>query len=202
LHNPVASTSESHVDSTLSTSGSEAHGQKGKIKFPCKLCEGDHTVHHCPFLDEAKRVLEDRPVSPIRLPPGYKKLSLSPPLVENLAGPLKWSAEVSIVDNELSESIPDESQKVEMAVDPVLPSEVPSSEDTFTEENEDSTVQILFMNADSNDQGNSLPIPLPQEGSSSESYPAVYSVPPPSNLVDSFDWNQLGRPCLPESIPF
>ena len=68
---------------------------------------------------------------------------------------------MSIVDNELSESIPDESQKVETAVDPVLLSEVPSSDDTFTKENEDSTIQILFVNADSNDQGNNLPIPLP-----------------------------------------
>ena len=202
LHNPVASTSEPHVDCTPSTSGSEAHGQKGKTKFPCRLCEGDHAVDRCPFLDEAKRVLEDHLVSPIRLPPGYKKLSPSPPLVENPAVPLKWSAEVSIVDNELSESIPDESQKVETAVDPVMPSEVLSLDDTFTEENEDSTVQILFVNADSNDQGNSLPIPLPQEGSSSESYLAVYSVPPLSNLVVSFDWNQLGRPRLPASIPF
>jgi len=58
---------------------------------------------------------------------------------------------VSIVDNELSESMPDESQKVETTVDLVLPSEVPSADDTFTEENEDSTVQILFVNADSND---------------------------------------------------
>ena len=101
-----------------------------------------------------------------------------------------------------SESTPDESQKLETVVDPVLPSKVPSSDDTVTEENEDSTVQILFVNTDSNDQGNNLPIPLPQEGSSSESYPAVYSVPPPSNLVVSFDWNQLGRPRLPASIPF
>ena len=146
--------------------------------------------------------MEDRSVSPVRLPPGYKKFSPSPPLVENPAVPLKWSAEVSIVDNGLSESIPDKIQKVETAVDPVLPSEVLSSDDTFTEENEDSTVQILFVNGDSNDQGNSLPIPLPQEGSSSESYPAVYLVPPPSNLVISFDWNQLGRPCLPANVPF
>jgi len=97
------------------------------MKFPCKLCEGDHAIHHCPFLDEAKIGLEDCPVSPIRLPLGYEKLSPSPLLVENPAGRLKWSAEVSIVDNELSESIPDESKKVETAVNPVMPSEVPSS---------------------------------------------------------------------------
>ena len=72
LHNLVASTSESHVDNTPSTSGSEVHRQKGKIKFPCRLCEGDHAVHHCPFLDEEKRVLEDHLVSPIRLMPGIR----------------------------------------------------------------------------------------------------------------------------------
>jgi len=160
----VSSTSEAHVENTPSTSESEVHGQKGKYRFSCKLCEGDHVVHHCPFLDEAKSVLEDHPVSPIRLPSGYKKLSPSPPLVENLASPLKWSAKASIIEYEPSESTPDESQKVKMAVDPVLPSEVLFSDDTVTEENEDSTVQILFVNTDSDDQGNIFPIPLPQEG--------------------------------------
>jgi len=89
-----------------------------------------------------------------------------------------------------------------VAVDPILPSEVPSSNDTVTEENKDNTVQILFVSIDSDEHGGNLPIPLPQEGSSSESYPTVYSVPPPSNLVVFFDWNQLGRPRLPSSVPF
>lgn len=65
LHNPVSSTSDDHVENTPSTSESEAPGQKGKYRFPCKLCEGDHAVHCCPFLDEAKIVLDDRPVSPL-----------------------------------------------------------------------------------------------------------------------------------------
>lgn len=98
--------------------------------------------------------------------------------------------------------MPDESQKVDTAVDPVLPSEAPSSNDTITKENKDDTVQILFISTDSDDQGGNATIPLSQEGSSSERYPAVYSVPPPSNLVVSFDWNQLGRPRFPASIPF
>ncbi len=62
--------------------------------------------------------------------------------------------------------------------------------------------KILFVSADSDEHGGSLPIPLQQEGSSSDSYPAIYSVPPPSNLVVSFDWNQLGRPRLLASVPF
>jgi len=89
-----------------------------------------------------------------------------------------------------------------MAVDLVSPSKDPSSDDTIIEENKNDTVQILFVNTDSDEHRDSLPIPLPQEGSSSESYPTVYSVPPPSNLVVSFDWNLLGKPHLPASVPF
>jgi len=130
----VSSTSDYHVESTQLTSETEALGQKGKYRFPCKLCEGDHAIHHCPFLDEAKRVLDDCPVSPLRLPPGYKKLLPSPSLVENSADLPRWSAEASIIEDEPSESTPDERKKVEAAVDPVLPSEVPSSDDTVIEE--------------------------------------------------------------------
>ena len=73
LHNPVSSTSDSHVENTPSTTESEALGKKGKYRFPCKLWKGDHAVHRCPFLDEAKIFLDDHPVSPLGLPPGYKK---------------------------------------------------------------------------------------------------------------------------------
>ena len=202
LHNLVSSTFDDHVEHTSSTSESEAPGQKGKYKFPCKLCEGDHAVHHCPFLAEAKRVLDDRLVSPLQLPPGYKKLLSSPSLVENLVDMPLWSAEASIIEDKQSESKPDESQKVEATVDSVMPSEDPSSDDTVIEENKDDTVQILFISTDSDEHGGSLPFPLPQEGSSLESYPAVYLVPPLSNLVVSFDWNLLGRPFLQASVPF
>lgn len=64
--------------------------------------------------------------------------------------------------------MPDESQKVDTAVEPVLPSKALSSNDTITEENKDDTVQILFINTDSNEQGDNAPIPLSQKGSSSE----------------------------------
>ena len=124
--------------------------------------------------------MEDHPVSPLRLPPGYKKLVPSPSLVENTAGLLKWSAEVSVIENEPTESRPDESLKVDTAVGPVLPSEVLSSNDpviedpssndtvaeeasscdTLTEENKDDTIQILFINTDSDEHQGNAPIPL------------------------------------------
>jgi len=109
----VSSTSEDHFESTPSTIESEAFGQKRKCKFPCKLCEGDHVIHCCPFLDEAKRVLDNHPASPLRLPPGYKKLLLSPSLIENLTNTPFWSVEASFIEYKPPESIPDESQKVE-----------------------------------------------------------------------------------------
>jgi len=105
--------------------------------------------------------LDDRPVSPIRPPPGYKKLLPSLSLVENLADTPLWSAETSIIEDEPSESIPDKIQKVEMVVDMALPSEDPSLDDTITEENKNNTVQILFINTDSDEHRENILIPLP-----------------------------------------
>jgi len=157
----VSSTTHDHVENTPSTSESEVSGQKENHKFPCKLCEGDHAVHRCPFLDEAKRVLDDHPISPVRLLPGYKKLFLSPSLVENLVDTPLWSAETSIIEDEPFESIPDEIQKVKTTVDTVFPSEDPSLDDTVTEENQNENVQTLFVNTNSDEDRHSLPIPLP-----------------------------------------
>jgi len=198
----VSSTSDDHVESTPSTSENEVTRQKGKPKFPCRLCEGDHALHCCPFLDEAKRVLDNCPTSPQRLPPGYKKLLLNLLLVQNLTDTPLLSVEAPIIEDEPSNSTSDQSQQVKTAIDPILSSEDLPSYDTVIEENENDTVQILFINTNSDEHRGNLPIPLPQERSSSEMYPTVYSVPPPSNLVVSFDWNLLGRPRLPSNVPF
>ena len=33
------------------------HGRlKCKLKFPCKLCEGDHLAHQCPTIAKVRRV--------------------------------------------------------------------------------------------------------------------------------------------------
>lgn len=83
-HHPVSSTSCDHVGSTPSTSHSKVQGQKGKVKIPCRLCEDNHSLHRCPFLDEGKIVLDNCPASPQRLPSSYRTLSPSALLVENL----------------------------------------------------------------------------------------------------------------------
>ena len=63
-HHPVSSTSGDHVGDTPSTSGRKVHGKKGKFKFPYRLYEGNHHIHLCPYLDEAKKVFDKCPASP------------------------------------------------------------------------------------------------------------------------------------------
>ena len=142
------------------------------------------------------------PTSPQRLPPGYKKLFLSPLLVENLTDTPLLSVEAPIIEDKPSKSTPNQCQQVETAVDPVLSSEGPPLDDTVTKENENNTIQILFVNTKSNEHGGNLPIPLLQEGSSLEIHLDIYSVPPPRNLLVSLNWNLLGRPHLPSNVPF
>jgi len=109
-----------------------------------------------------------------------------------------------IIEDKPSESTLDQIQQVEITVDPVLPSEGSPSDDIVSKENENDTIQIIFANIKSDEHGGNLLVPLSQEGSSSvqKIHPAVYLVPPPSNLVVSFDWNLLARPRLPSNVPF
>ena len=73
-----------------------------------KLCEGHHAIHLCPYMDEAKRVLENSTVSTPCLPTGYKRLSLSPPPVDPMIG-----QESSLVDSapskiQIQKSVPNQ----------------------------------------------------------------------------------------------
>lgn len=71
-----------HVGDKPSTSESKAHGKKGKVKFPCKLCEGNQPIHLCPLMDEASKELENLTASQPSLPTGYRKCSPYPLLVD------------------------------------------------------------------------------------------------------------------------
>ena len=54
-HQPLSSTFDDNVGDKPSTSNSKSHGKKGKVKFPYKLCEGNHPIHLFPLLDEASK---------------------------------------------------------------------------------------------------------------------------------------------------
>ena len=112
-------------------------------------------------MDEAKRVLDNHPASLQRIPPGYKKLLSSPSLVENQIDTPLLSVEAPIIEYKPPESTPDQRQQVETAVDPIMASQDLPLDDTVTKENENDTIQIPFVNTDSDEHGGNLPIPLP-----------------------------------------
>jgi len=150
----VSSTSRDHVRDKPSTSGSKVHGKKGKVKFPCRLCEGNHPIHLCPYQDEAKKVLDNNPASPQRLPSGYNILSLNPSLVDELANPNQLSVKPTLSECESHESIHDQ-PKVKEIVNPISP----SVNRTFPKEIKYDTNQVLFISSDCNELGGNPPVP-------------------------------------------
>ena len=86
------------------------HAPSGKVKFPCRLCEGNHPIHLCPYLGEAKKVLDNHLASPQRLPPGYRRLSLNPSLVDEFTDSNQPSIKPTLSESESYESIPNQNQ--------------------------------------------------------------------------------------------
>ena len=81
-HHTLSSAFGDHASDKPSTSNIKVHGKKGKVKFCCRLYEGNHPIHLCPYMDEASKVLDNLTTSQPRLPTGYRKLSPNPPLAE------------------------------------------------------------------------------------------------------------------------
>ena len=68
LNRPSPSTFGDHVDATPSASDGK---RKGKIRFPCRLCEGKHLLHLCPLMDKASKILENLTAPQPQLHVGY-----------------------------------------------------------------------------------------------------------------------------------
>ena len=83
-HQSSSSASGDHSGDKPSTINNRVHGKKGKVKFPYKLCEGNHPIHLCPLLDEASKELKNLTTSQPILPVGYQKISLDPLLVNQV----------------------------------------------------------------------------------------------------------------------
>jgi len=87
--------------------------------------------------------------------------------------------------------------------DPVLPSE----DHTLPKESENDVIQILFVTSGFNELGENPPVSSQQEENplvliTQGIHSPIYSVPPPSSQVTSFDWNRLARFRLPSYVPF
>ena len=83
---PLSLTSGSKVGGTSSTRVGKTPKKQGKITNPCRLCDGHHAIHLCPYMDEAKRVLDNSTISTPCLSIGYKQISSSPPPADPTIG--------------------------------------------------------------------------------------------------------------------
>ena len=80
----MSSASGHHTDDPPSTSASVVKSRNGKVRNPCLPCKDMHFTYLCHRMDEASKLLEDITVSHQWLPTGYRKLSLEPPLVDQV----------------------------------------------------------------------------------------------------------------------
>jgi hypothetical protein len=100
--------------------------KKGKSKFPFLLCKGMHHTYLCPRMDEASYMLKNIVDVQQQLPIGYHKISLNPPLVDELVNSVP--SLINLVDqvvNLVSSSFDLVYKVVDLipsSVDPTLPS--------------------------------------------------------------------------------
>ena len=139
-----------HVDATpLANDGKK----KGNIRFPWRLCEGEHIIHLFPLMDKASKILENLTAPQPQLPVGYQRLSSNPLLVGKgidldsyLTHPalLEHDSLVSILDRPL----------VEKSVDLAPPLVV----HFVLEESSGHTTHVLLVSSDSHESKSDPPI--------------------------------------------
>lgn len=102
-HRPLSSASGDHAGDKHSTS--KAHGKKGKVKFPCKLCEGNHPIHLCPLMDETSKELENLTASQPHLLASYQNFSPDPSLVDPMIDQKSCLVNPALSESESHESV-------------------------------------------------------------------------------------------------
>ena len=172
---PLPLASRSQVGGTSSVSAGETLKKQGKLTNPYKLSEGHHAIHLCPYMNEAKRVLDNLVVFAPCLPAGYKQLSLSPPPADPMIG-----QESSLVDPapskiQIQESIID--QPLVVGSVELAPSAV---HQVFSNESGPHIPRVLLVSSDSSDLEKDSPAHVPQEVSPSPSVMKVLEDNPPT----------------------
>jgi len=186
--------SEAQGDATLSTRNGK---KKGKIRIPCRLCEGNHPLHLCPFMDKASIVLKSLTAPLPQLPVGYQRLFAAtdrPPADKEIdSNPSRVQAPLPKLG--CAQPIPDQ---------PLVGKSVDSSSPPDHSVSEEHHAHVLLVSSDSPESRNDSPIPTAPKSPPSVplEHGGNHTIPPPSSLVASFDWNRLIASCLPSNMPF
>ena len=158
----MSSTSDHHVDDTPSTSDPLVNIRKGKFLYPCLICKAMHHNFLCPNMVEASHWLENITDHQQLIPTSDSKLSLDPPLVDQVV-----DSDLSMVDPALSS----ESVKTE-----VVSSTKSLSCSSLLVENEPKPAEVFMLHFDCSRQEEIL---------------SVSTEPSPSSEIISFDWSRL-----------
>jgi hypothetical protein len=216
---PMSLAYEQHADNPPSTSHDTVGKKKSRVKFPCMLCKGSHLTHLCPHMDEASKLLEDMTVSQPQLPVAYRKLSLTPPVVDGMINLVPLS--VSLVDQvvnlvmSLDEPIDQVVGPIPSSVNPTLPlksetqavNPFPPVDPILPLENETQVVDMISPSVDPTLPLESKPdtahvFLVDTESPVPRGIPPSPVGPPLSNEAIRFDWDVLPRPRLPSYMPF
>jgi hypothetical protein len=214
----MSSAFKQHVDDLPSTSHDNVGKNKSRVTFPCILCRGIHLtdLFHC--MDEASKLLEDRIVSQPQLPAAYRKLTLTPPVVDGMINPVSsWVSPVDHVVNLVMSLV----EPVDKVVDPIpssvnptlsLESETqavnpfPPIDPILSLENETQVVDMISSLVDPTLSLESKPdtahvFLVDKKSTMLGGIPPSPVEPPPSNEAILFNWGVLNGPHLPSHIP-
>jgi hypothetical protein len=170
-------------------------------------------------MDEALKLLEDMTISQPQLPTAYRKLSLTPPLVDEMINLVPLS--VSLIDQvvnlvtSLDEPVDQVVDPIPSSVNPTVPLEsetqavdsFPPVDPILPLENETQVVDLISPSVDPT-------LPLESKPDTAHVFlvdiesPVPRGIPPspigspPINEARSFDWGVLTRPRLPSYMPF
>ena len=176
----MSSTSNHHADNTPSTNDPLVKGHKGKVLYPCLIYKAMHRTFLCPSMDEASCWLENITDHQQVIPTSDSKLSLDPPLVDQVA-----DLNLSMVE---SVSFPSDlalsSESVKTEVVSLTKS---SSCSSLPVENELNPAEVFMVHFDC---------------SSQEEILFVSKEPSLSSEVIYFDWSNLTESPLHSSVPF
>lgn len=191
-----SSSYKAHDDAILSIGNGK---NKGKIRFPCRLCEGNHPLHLCPLMDKASAVLESLTASSPPFPVVYQRL---------YSNPLPVDKEINLDSCLVHPSLPKPGYAQPVLYQPLVRKSVdldsPPMVDSVPDEHHDSTAHVLLVSSDSLEPENDPPIPTDSESPSSVpiEHGGNHMIPPPSSSVISFNWSCLTAFRLPSYMPF
>jgi len=151
-----SSSSEAHGDATpLAGNGKE----KGKIRIPCRLCEGNHPLHLCPLMDKDSAILESLRGSSPNLPVGYQRLSIDY---------LPTDKEIDIDSSLVQAPLPEPCCAKPIPDQPLVGKSVDSGSPLVNHSvSEDHHGHVLLISSDSPESKNDSPVPANPESPSS-----------------------------------